>query len=421
MTARTIRRLVAAMLAPLLAIGLISPAGAVLPDPQGAVLDWLESELADGGGKLTIAYESWDDPPVVIVADDWGLTIDAVLVLAAGGRGAEAPATTVRDLVEASGAQYFTGAASGYPSERYAGPLAKTMFMALVLGDDTTSFGGFDLEPELRALMQTSGPDVGRFSDLSDPGNEWGGDYSNGFGQAFALLALERTSGGAPAEAVAFLLDQQCPGGGFRGTYTPSGGCTDDAAANVDYTAFAVMALLATTPDCATSQAVTDAVAWLLDQQAGDGSFPGDGGVSSSNTTGLATSVLDAFGYDVEAAAGAAFVAGLQVESGDDLGAIARDVAGLATAADGIQQLERDGFRRATVQAVLGLGLPTYAEMGSGVPDIDPAAFAPCVEQPTPTTEAPATDGPTPTTVAAPGGPGAPAAQPVVTRPTYTG
>jgi hypothetical protein len=57
------------------------------PSAEPALL-WLEGELNDNGGMLEFPpFPPF--PPAV----DWGLTIDAILALNAGGRGAEPAAT----------------------------------------------------------------------------------------------------------------------------------------------------------------------------------------------------------------------------------------------------------------------------------------------------------------------------------------
>lgn len=351
-------------------------APATLAAPADAALDWLEGELAADGGHLTTSYEYEGE---IYSFEDWGLTIDAILALAADGRGSEPPATTATDHVEASIGDYVTGGAYG-PDDRYAAALGKTLLMASIQGSDPTSFGGFDLVSELLARMQTAGADAGRFSDLTS----WGDDYSNGLGQALAIMGLARTSGGAPGAAIEFLLDQQCPSGGFRGDYTTSGGCTSDSASTADATAFAIQALAAVDLDCAVRGAVSDAIAWLLDSQAVDGSFGGESG-ANTNSSGLAAQALRAVGSEAAADSAAGFVTGLQLTSGDDSGAIALNQAGYDSAADGIATLERDGFRRATGQAVLALDLPAYSEIGAD--PVDPASLAPCA--PVPTTTAP--------------------------------
>ncbi len=367
--------MIAAALALTAALG-ASPAVAA-PMPAGssvavAALDWLEGELAADGGHLTTSYAFGPD---VYSYDDWGLTFDAALALAAGGRGAGTAATTALAQAGDHIADYVTGAAFGAPDDRYAAALAKSVLAVDALGGDPSAFGGMDLVAELSARMQPSGADAGRFTDASAYG-----DYSNGLGQALAVMGLARTPGGVPAAALDFLLDQQCPGGGFRGDYTVSGGCTSDADATVDATAFALQALTAALPTCTTREAATEAVAWLLASQAGTGGFGGESG-ANTNSTGLAGQALRVAGSTNAADAAAAFVASMQLPSGDDAGAIALNQAGYDSAADGIAVLERDSFRRATGQAVLALDLPAYSEIGT-VP-VDPASLVPCAA-PTP-------------------------------------
>jgi LPXTG-motif cell wall-anchored protein len=370
MLARLSRRLPAVLLAFAVLTGVSVPASAAsaaLPDPPGAALDWIEGELADDGGYLTTSYQG--DPDVESF-DDWGLTIDAILALAAGGRGDGAPAATATALVEASVSTYVTGGFD--PDERYAGALAKTLLMAQIQGQDPSDFGGFDLIDELLGRLQTSGDDLGRFSDRTGFG-----DFSNGFGQALAVMALARTADGAPTSAVDFLLAQQCPGGSFRGDYTTPGGCTDDESATVDATGFALQALVTVEPTCAVRQSVNDAVASLVAGQNPSGAFGGESG-SNTNSTGLAAVALRALGSTAAADQAAAFVTGLQLDAGGDVGAVALNQAAFAAAGDGVQILERDGFRRAATQGVLALGLPSYGEIGA--PAVDPAAYATCTD-----------------------------------------
>lgn len=344
-----------------------SGAPAALPAPTTAALDWLEGELADDDGRLTTSSEYQG---VVSSYDDWGLTLDAALALAAGGRGTAAPAATALGQVADNIADYVTGASFGAPDDRYAAALAKSTLAAAALGADPTDFGGLDLVTELRARMQTSGGDTGRFSDLSTYG-----DYSNGLGQALAVMGLARTSDGVPEPALGFLLDQQCPGGGFRGDYTVSGGCAADADSTVDATGFAIQALTAVAPTCAVRDAIAEAVAWLVTGQSADGGFGGESG-ANTNSTGLAAQALRAIGSTTAADGAVGFITALQLATGDDAGAIALNQAGYDGAADGVAVLERDGFRRATGQAVLALDLPAYSEIGAN--PVDPAALAPC-------------------------------------------
>lgn len=340
---------------------------AAVPSTANAALDWLEGELAADGGHLTTSSEYQGE---ISTFDDWGLTLDAVLALAAGGRGDGAAAVTALGQVTSNISSYVTGSSFGAPDDRYAAALAKSTFAVAALGGDPASVGGMNLASELRARMQTTGADAGRFTDRSSYG-----DYSNGIGQALAVLGLVRTPGGVPSAAVTFLLDQQCPGGGFRGDYTVSGGCTKASAADVDATAFAVQALTAVAPLCAARAAMVDAVGWLESQKSAAGAFGGDGG-ANTNSSGLAAQALRVVGAKAAADKAADFVATLQLATGDDSGAIARNQAGLDSAADGVSVLERDGFRRATGQAVLAFDLPAYSEIGAA--PITVASLTPC-------------------------------------------
>ena len=221
--------------------------------------------------------------------------------------------------------------------------------------------------------METDGADLGRFTDTDSLGF---GQFANGIGQALAILALDRTAGGVPSEAVDYLLDQQCSDGSFRlyqFGYVLSFGpppvtvtthsCEDPAEGDADATAFALQALLAVPSSTAVSDAVSGAVAFLLGQQQGSGGFFGTGAVNS-NTTGLAAAALRAAGEDDAADAGAAFLAALQSDACDEFGAIAYD----QSAFDAGIAADRGQWTRASAQGALGLGLPAYGDIGTVAP-----------------------------------------------------
>ena len=160
----------------------VQPASAAA-DPTATALDWLSDELAANGHQL-----GFKGAPQFV---DWGLTIDFVLALTGGGRGGAPETVATTDNVLAHASSYLSG---DTPGELYAGPLAKLLYTAEVQGRPTTDVGGMNLQTSLRGQMQTaSDPQPGRFSDTSAFG-----DFSNGFGQAFALLALAPTPGGVP-------------------------------------------------------------------------------------------------------------------------------------------------------------------------------------------------------------------------------
>lgn len=354
---RLTRLLAVVALGAVLAVGATAPhpAAAAPGPPATAALDWLAAELAANDHVLT----SFGLP-------DYGLTLDAVLALALGDAHDDVVQDTMT-VIEDDLDQFFTDAAFGTGTGRFTGALAKSALAVAVTGGDLTSSDGRDLEQELRGLVATSGPDAGRFVETGDFAGP-----TNGFAQALGIQALSHTEAGAPAAAVAFLVDQQCPGGGFRGVYEPSGGCTADPSADPDYTAIALAALLTAPDQPGVPAAVTRAVTWLTARQLPSGGFANAFGDVNSNTAGLAGNALRAAGSTAAADATASFVTSVQLtaaEDATDAGAIAFTAgAHAAAAATGIDDLSRDQFRRATAQAVLALGLPPYGAVPAPVP-----------------------------------------------------
>jgi hypothetical protein len=333
-------------------------------DPTVAALNWLERELSANGHRVPSDFGD--------EFTDWGLTIDFILALAGGQRGKSAETTATTANVMNNALSYVTGVDFGSPDERYAGPLGKLLFVAKVQGVSTTNLGGLDIEAELRARMQTSGPLQGRFSDVSAFG-----DFSNGFGQAFAVLSLNRTTGGVPPEAVTFLLAQQCPAGGFRLFYDGGDRCTTDGEADTDATAMAIEALLVQSGAPGASASLNRALGWLVRQQdSATGAFAGTGPTATpnANTTGLAAKALLAARQASAANKAGVWIQSLQLteaNAGDgpaaaDIGAIAYDPASRdAALAGGIPAEGRDQVRRATAQGVLALPQPV-SEGGLG-------------------------------------------------------
>jgi len=373
-----------------LLLGLATPARAAAPatvHPADAALDWLAHEVEANDGMLTVDFDG------EAFADE-GLTIDALLALLAGGHGDDPAVGLGLDALAAAIGPYVTGF-STEAADRAANAVAKALFLELVAGRDISP--AYELEPDLRSLMATDGDEVGRFNDTDLLGY---GNFSNGIGQAFAVLALDRTSAGVPSPAVDFLLSQQCSDGSFRlyyygyvVSYDPfvtvdDLTCVDPAEGDADATAFALMALLAGPASPAVDAAIDDAVAHLLGLQDGTGGFLGTGAVNS-NTTGVAAAVVRTAGATEEADAGAAFVAGVQAtDDCTELGALAYDATAFAAGVDA----DRGQWTRATAQGVLALGLPDYGSIGS-TPPVD-AGLAPigCADTPPPTT--PPTDPP---------------------------
>jgi len=343
------------------------PAAAVDPGtaahPADAAARWLADELVAKDGMLTISFGGPDE------FADHGLTIDAVLALLAAGA-EDHPAVDLSSAALAAELGPYVTGFSPNPDDRAANAVAKALLLERATGTDVSPT--YDLDGDLRSLMETAGDDAGRFSDTDSQGF---GNFANGIGQALAVLALDRTPGGVPDAAVDFLLRQQCDDGSFRLyhfgyvlSFDPfetvdAHDCEDPAEGDADATAFALQALLVLPSDAEVATAVDMAVTYLLGQQEASGGFLGTGAVNS-NTTGLAAAALRASGEVAAADAAAGFLAGLQLSTCVDFGALAYDGAALAA---GIAA-DRGQWTRATAQGALGLGLPAYGGLGAVAP-----------------------------------------------------
>ncbi|MBV1853831.1 prenyltransferase/squalene oxidase repeat-containing protein [Catellatospora tritici] len=290
-----------------------------------AAAGWLARQLVDGE-RFEVVFDG-------VAYPDQGLTIDAVFAFAASKTGG-----TYRDAAMAWLAE--PGTLTGYVgdgTEAYAGATAKLALAAEVTGADPAAFGGVDLITRLRGLQAPSG----RFSDRS----AWG-DFSNGFTQSLAVIALGRTAAGAPAASVSYLAGTACADGGFP-LYFDQPVCVSD----VDATALAVQALRA----AGDLTHANSGASWLVAQQQSDGGFA-SAGVENANSTGLAAQALQSSGRLVAAAKARVFLRGLQVGCAGavaDRGAISYTT-GVFDPATG---------PRATAQAVLGLTGRGYANL----------------------------------------------------------
>ena len=385
-------------------VGAVDRVDPVDPARATAAIDWLAGELDSNGGTL---------PGFTPGSTDWGVTADAVLTHVAAGRGGDASAQAATDQLSGALPAYTTFEPD-IAGVRVAGATAKVLLVLISQGRDTSDIGsvggtgGVDLEAELRSLMGTTVEHAGRFADrVPDP--TW--DASNGFGQALSVLALARTTGGVPAEAVAYLMTQQCPAGGFRLSYPPLAGpavgCTTDPSADGDSTALAVQALLATTRTPTSDAALARAVAWLIARQdPSTGGFGGSGPTSAvnANSTGVIAQALRAAGQ-IDAADRAAqwITSSLQLGTGESAGAIGYNAAASAAAsANGISAGVADQWRRATSQAALALGLAPYSPVigppvvltSTTVPASTPPTSTPSASTPLTSTTVPASTPP---------------------------
>lgn len=339
-----------------LVASLAAPAQAADTDTRPATIgaSWLEGQLTNG----LLHY-----PDTGFGAyDDYGLTIDGGLSLAALG-GHDTAVTAIRTAIAtAVGAgHYISGDEFGDTGSTYAGAVAKTAVFAKAAGGDPTSFGGVDLITRLEAQVQSSAPIAGRLADTTTFS-----DFANVLGQSFAANALSRAGSVKAASVIDFLLQQQCSAGFFRLSFSAKDAVDQscDAATSptpdTDATAVAVLQL---SQVASPSQAVTDAIAdaedWLLGAQRTDGSFGGGASTEAPNTnsTGLAGWVLGTLGDDDAATKAAVWVRAHQADElsvcGNQLttqpGALGYDDAAVAAGeSDGITAATLDQWRRAT-------------------------------------------------------------------------
>lgn len=333
-------------------------AAAVDPAPVEAGSAWLGGELTDG-----LMHN-----PNFGGFDDYGLSIDAAFALAAVG-GHAATVEQISDAIAAHVDSYTTGVDFG-SSDVYAGAVAKAVVMAQTAGADPTSYGGVDLVDRLEGLVSTDPTTLGRIEDQSDFG-----DYANVLGQAFAAQGLEAAGSARAADALAFLLQQQCSEGYFRLNFTADkeavdqscdGGDDAASAPDTDATAAVMIALAGQAADPVVGAALDDAEAWLLATQRANGSFGGGPSTEApnANSTGLAAWALGDRGETAAAEEAAVWLRALQTANvggctpwaDRDLGAVAYDRASfLEGRADNITDATSDQWRRASAQTLPAL------------------------------------------------------------------
>ncbi|MEA5055762.1 MAG: DUF4430 domain-containing protein [Propionicimonas sp.] len=335
---------------------------------QQAAAAWMAAQLADN--KNVLSYSG---------STDWGLTMDALFALAGAKVGGKQITATAHALY-ASGESYIgpqNQLASRWPY------VAKTALALEIAGIDPTAFpvGGStrDLIADLRSSIR---PD-GRWTNSADA-----------FKTSLGILALSRTEQGVPASAVTAYQAMACldTSNANFGSFGYLSGCSG---ADVDTTAMAVQALLAAGVS-ASDPSVSNAVAWLGKQQDKDGSFPSPWGPGNTNSGGLAGQALFGAGKTSEALASAAFVQSLQLScmtAADEkvtdaavvkslkaaTGAIAYNADGWSEALEyGLDATNIDQWRRATAQAILGLGSPTLGFVSAaGVSPSTPSVVCP--------------------------------------------
>lgn len=310
---------------------------------------WLEGELKDGvlhNRQYKMA--------------DHSTTVELALALQAVDPESEALSQISTALEEGVDAYTSPG------EDVYSGSTAKLVSFAADTGADPRAFGGEDLVAQLEERTADDGVAPGRISDKSEFG-----DYANSFGQAWAVRGLTIADSDEAEAARDFLLEQQCEEGFFRLYFAKAKAADqscDGADAQpepVDTTALAYVLLHDLAEDDEMlAEALDKGIAYIVGQQAEDGSFSGgsdEAVVPNSNSTGLAGWALHLAGEDEAAADAATWVRAHQLgecegKLADEAGAIAFDDAGLTAAGKaGLTKESEYQWRLSTSQAVPAL------------------------------------------------------------------
>ena len=327
----------------------VAPVAEVDRAPALASASWLSGELTRG-----LVHNTQFD------FDDYGLSIDTALGLAAVGKAGKVD--RIAKAVSAHVASYTTGADFD-TTDVYAGATAKAAVLALVADRKPTNFGGVDLIAQLESLVGTSG----RIADKSEFG-----DFSNVVGQSYAAWSLSEVSSPRAKSVVSYLLEQQCGPGYFRLGFNADPAAADqscagapasDRDADTDATAIATLALREIKPTTRITRAIKRSTRWLVETQRDNGGFGGGTTTSKPNTnsTGLAGWVLAEAGRTEQASEAAAFVRRHQAVSAGscagklagEAGAIAYDAKAFrAGVSKGITRTSSDQWRRASAQAL---------------------------------------------------------------------
>ena len=208
--------------------------------------------------------------------------------------------------------------------------------------------------------------------------------YDGAFRQSLGLLAYTAIGQTPPADAVTWLLGQQCPDGGFQAFRA----LTSDPCQKSDPVAYAGEDTNATGIAAAALRAIgrtaaaDRALAWTLAAQNADGGFPYFvGGSSDANSTAVVLFGTNTAGRSPSSVAtggvsAAAFLTGLQVGC---VGAATDDDGGFAFQDYGSGLLDNDAASVQAVLALSGAALPvTPRHVTTSVPRAD------CTSSPAP-------------------------------------
>ncbi len=327
----------------LCALSLIaSPGQAAVKSSATDAGSWLAGQLTGG---LINSYSDFGN------YDDYGLTIDVFTAIHTADVEHRAQSTIMAAL-EKNTLNYISFVGDNAGKARYAGAAAKLLVAVQAAGKNSGSFGGVDLVATVEKSVTATGQIADRDSDF--------GDFANMLGESFALQGLAAADSAKTVAVRDFVIGQQCSGGNFPLYF---GDCSSP---DVDATAAVLTALSTATSEGVggLKPAIAKGVAWLVARQKPDGSFGGGTltSVGNTNSTGLAASVLAKNGHLAEAREAAAWTSALQADSSrgarlaKDTGAIAYSRSGFVAAkSNGITNIARGEWRRATAQAILGL------------------------------------------------------------------
>jgi len=287
-----IARLTGAIVATTLAVATLGAAPAVAAKPKKhtvAAEAWLMKQLQDG--LIPSSYGGYN----------YGPSIDAALsILAAHGKTAdarkiakaveanEATAYTDSDYCANDDFSYYSPApCTDKPADahEYSGTssgVAKALYLAEKSGVGSKAA----LTAKVESMLASDGSIHDSVLVDGVPDTSGTNDYANPLYQAYAAVSLSLAKSPKAKLALRYLVGQQCADGAFPATYD---GCSADGSGDeLDTTSFAVWLL----HDAGLAPAaVKKSAAWLLKQQAKDGSFD-----HGANSTGLAAQALHVVG-----------------------------------------------------------------------------------------------------------------------------
>jgi hypothetical protein len=361
------RRLLATAVAMVAALALMAPAVAQTPPPEGPPTDDPSTAAELGAGFL--ARQLAEDGSLPDAFSPVGEEIDIALALAAAGVGGEA-FDLVSAYILASFEDYIAPADGEGDRTDQPGRIAKLALFADAAGLDATAFGPeqTDLLARIEATRQTSGADEGLYGPVNP--------FASTITQSYALLAFAAFGVEPDGSAIDWLLEQQCPAGGFKGyrrsLERTAGQCLPEVEGatgtgeGVDQTAFAIQALVAVEADA--EDAVADALDFLAAAQNDDGGFGFEPGAETvANSTALVIQALvaadeDPRGEDWTTEAGDPVDALLALQLGCDAPGVAR----------GAFEFFGDPSTFATAQGVWGAALQPFPfgarEVADGAP-----------------------------------------------------